>query len=477
LYRLDDTNADHPEFSVYTTNNGLSSNNIRTITEDSFGDIYAGTVRGVDRLSPETDRIKHFTVSDGLASDFVVDSRCDRTGTLWFATMDGLSKLVPSRTEDPPEPQIWLGGLKISGLPQALSQLGSERTEPLELTHSQNNFQIDFFGLEFRAGETLRYQYKLEGTNTDWSVPSELRSVTFANLSPASYRFLVRAVNSEGVVSSKPAVVTFTILRPIWFRWWFISVAAIAVGAVVFGVDRQRSARRRERQRAQNALRHAKEERLRELEKVRRRIAADLHDDIGSNLTRISLISEVAQRRLDGADRPVKEHLSSIGKLSRELVDSMSEIVWAINPNKDHFGDLSQKMRHFASDLLTAREIDFRFRAFDFDQDIKVGANLRREFFLIFKEAVNNIARHSGCTEVDIELRAHDSGLVLTISDNGKGFDSKEVSLGHGLVSMRERTRSLGGELEINSASGQGATLRFAIPLISGLDTQPTDPT
>jgi len=196
LYRVDDTNSEHPEFSSYTTNDGLSSNNIRTITEDSAGDIYAGTVRGVDRLSPDTGRVKHFTVNDGLASDFVVDSRCDRNGVLWFATMDGLSKLVPSSTEDPPEPQIWLGGLRISGLPQALSQLGTARTELLELTHTQNNFQIDFFGLDFRAGETLRYQYKLEGANTDWSPPSELRSVTFANLSPARYRFLVRSVNA-----------------------------------------------------------------------------------------------------------------------------------------------------------------------------------------------------------------------------------------------------------------------------------------
>jgi signal transduction histidine kinase/ligand-binding sensor domain-containing protein len=476
LFRLDDTNAEHPEFASYTTNEGLSSNNIRTITESSSGDLYAGTVRGVDRISPETGRTKHFTVSDGLASDFVIDSRCDSDGTLWFATVDGLSKLVPSPGEDSAEPQVWLGALKISGLPQALSQLGSESTESLELTHNQNNFQIDFFGLDFRVGETLRYQYKLEGSNADWSPPSELRSVTFANLSSGSYRFLVRAVNSDGIFSSKPAIVTFTILPPIWLRWWFITLALILLVAVVFGVERQRFARRRERQRAQNALRQAREERLRELETVRRRIAADLHDDIGSNLTRIALISEVAQRRLDGDERPAGEYLSNIGKLSRELVDSMSEIVWAINPNKDHFGDLSQRMRHFASDLLTAREIDFRFRALDFDPDIKVGANFRREFFLIFKEAINNVARHSGCTEVDIELRVADRYLMLNISDNGKGFDSTQASLGHGLVSMRERTRSLGGEVEIKSACGHGASLKFSIPLVPGADNQAADP-
>src|SRR6185295_1491996 len=155
LYRLDDTTAARPQFVAHTTNDGLSSNNIRTITEDGYGNIFVGTVRGVDRLTPETGRVKHFSVSDGLASDFVVDSYCDKNGTLWFATMNGLSRLASPPNETPPDPQIWLGGLRVSGLAQPVSQLGSASIDPLELTHTQNNFQIDFFGLDFRAGETL----------------------------------------------------------------------------------------------------------------------------------------------------------------------------------------------------------------------------------------------------------------------------------------------------------------------------------
>jgi signal transduction histidine kinase/ligand-binding sensor domain-containing protein len=476
LYRLDDTTAEDPQFVSYTINEGLTSNNIRTITEDLSGNIYVGTVRGVDRFNPETGSVRHFSTSDGLAADFVVDSHCDRNGTLWFATMNGLSKLTPAPGGTAPEPQVWLGGVMVSGLPRPVSPLGNTTINPLELAHNENNFQIDFFGLDFRPGETLRYQYKLEGSNADWSTPSEQRSVTFANLSPGSYRFLVRAVNSDGTVSPEPASISFRILNPFWFRWWFVTLSTLVVGGVALAIVGQRSARRHERERARDALRQAQEDRLRELEQVRRRIAADLHDDIGSNLTRISLISEVAQRKLDGAGPPVREQLSNIGKLSRELVDSMSEIVWAINPNKDHVGDLSQRMRHFASDLLTARQIEFRFRAMDVDQNIKVGANVRREFFLVFKEAINNIVRHSGCTEVDIELGADDQNLVLIVRDNGKGFDPNEARRGHGLVTMRERTNSLGGQLEIDSADGRGTTLRFAIPLHAAPEHSPTAP-
>jgi signal transduction histidine kinase len=230
---------------------------------------------------------------------------------------------------------------------------------------------------------------------------------------------------------------------------------------------RFRHARQHERRQSEEALRRARDNRLRELEQVRRRIAADLHDDIGSNLTQISLLSEVAQRRLNGAEVPVKEQLSNIAKLSRELIDSMSDIVWAINPKKDYLGDLSQRMRLFASDLLTARNIRFRFLATDFAPDLKAGANIRREFFLIFKEGINNIARHAACTEVEIEFCVEAEHLHLSLTDNGKGFELTEKSQGHGLVSMRERTLALGGVLEIDSQPGEGTTLRLTIPLSS----------
>jgi signal transduction histidine kinase len=139
-----------------------------------------------------------------------------------------------------------------------------------------------------------------------------------------------------------------------------------------------------ERRRAEDALRRSREERLAELERVRKRIATDLHDDIGSSLTRISLLGEVVSQRAGTGDRSLAEPLASIANLSRELVDCMSDIVWAINPNKDHLSDLSQRMRHFASDVFTARQIEFRFLTPHPERDIRVGADIRRELFLVF---------------------------------------------------------------------------------------------
>src|SRR5206468_84902 len=204
--------------------------------------------------------------------------------------------------------------------------------------------------------------------------------------------------------------------------------------------------------------------------------ATDLHDDVGSSLTRISLLSEVVRRQVRGLDASAGDTLSSIAGLSRELVDSMSDIVWAINPSKDHLSDLSQRMRHFVSDVCTARQIEFRFRTPAPERDIIVGANVRREVFLLFKEAVNNMVRHSGCSEAELEFCVDEPGLVLRVGDNGHGFDAAAAADGHGLRSMRERTEALGGHLDVVSQPGRGTLLTFTIPLRDHAASTPEQP-
>jgi signal transduction histidine kinase len=220
-----------------------------------------------------------------------------------------------------------------------------------------------------------------------------------------------------------------------------------------------------ERKRAEEALRLSREERLAELERVRRRIATDLHDDIGSSLTQISILSEVIRQNIGSNDSAAREPLSMIARSSRELVDAMSDIVWAINPQKDQLSDLTQRMRRFASDVFTARNIAFNLRLPPADHDIKLGANLRREVFLIFKESINNMVRHSGCSRADVAVQLEEDSLSLRLSDNGKGFDSTSQSDGHGLLSMRERARDIDGQFDLTSTPGHGTTILLKVPL------------
>ncbi|MGH9942030.1 MAG: sensor histidine kinase, partial [Pyrinomonadaceae bacterium] len=228
-----------------------------------------------------------------------------------------------------------------------------------------------------------------------------------------------------------------------------------------------------ERKQAEEALRKNKEERLFELERVRARIATDLHDDIGASLTRIVVLSEVVQQSIERAATPVSEQLASITNVSNELVEAMSDIVWAINPRKDHLSDLTLRMRRLASDLLTARQIAFSFRAPGVDEDVPLGANVRREVFLIFKESLNNLVKHSDCTQAAIEFQIGGEWLTLTLGDDGRGFDPVLASAtesrsrsrgGNGLASMRRRAQEMGGELEIISGRGAGTTVKLRIP-------------
>jgi ligand-binding sensor domain-containing protein/signal transduction histidine kinase len=447
LSRVDDPSALRPVFVRYTTADGLSSSVVTRITEDLQGRIYAGTARGIDRLAPASGRIRHFTTADGLVPGEIRAAFRDKSGALWFGTLQGLSRIVPEA--DPPSlpPPIWIRGLHVAGKARNVSVLGEAALALHDLPAGGNQLQIDFGAVSFAPGETLRYQYKLTGAGDDWSIPTDQQTLQLAGLAPGRYTFAVRALNADGVVSDAPAQVAFTILAPVWRRPWFIAIGAIAAGIMLYGAYRYRVSR------------------LLELERIRTRIASDLHDDIGAALSRIAVLSEVARHEAGGGNPAVSTRLSVIAGAAREVLDSMNDIVWAINPRHDQLHGLAQRMRRFASDLFTARGVAFAFRAPDEERFVRVAADVRRHVFLIFKEAVNNIVRHAGATLTDLEMRVDGSRLSLTIVDNGRGFDVAAVHDGNGLANMRDRARMMGGRLDVTSSGEAGTIVRLTVLL------------
>jgi signal transduction histidine kinase/ligand-binding sensor domain-containing protein len=443
--RIDDPTAAQPHMVDYTVTNGLSSNLVVSITEDLLGRIYLGTGHGVDCIYPgDVPHVRHYTNSEGLARGGVVAAFCDRHGVLWFGTREGLSRLEPEPEQRRPAPPVLVSGLRIRGAPYPISALGETSLTGIELSSDRNQLGLEFVGLGFGAGGALRYQYRLDGTDPDWSLETDQRTVNYANLSPGSYRWQVRALTSDGIASPS-ATVAFTILAPVWQRWWMRLLMLLAVSSLLYSVYRYRMAR------------------LLEVERLRTRIATDLHDDIGSTLSQIALLSEVAQRRPAAEER--EERLADIANLSRELVDSMSDIVWAIDPEQDRLGDLSHRMRRFASDLFSHNGSRVRLDVPGEDQNPHIGADIRRQVFLIFKESLHNTARHAGCTEVHLKLGLADGWLELSIADNGRGFDLRHAGHGHGLASMRRRAAHLGGSLVVESAPGHGTTVHLRAPL------------
>ena len=211
LGRLDDPGARPVRFTSYTTGDGLSSNNVRCITEDAWGRLYVGTGGGVDRLDPASGRVKHFTTDEGLASDFLTAAFADPEGTLWFGTLNGLSRLVPAPDVPKPPPSIRISGLHFSDAEYPVPALGNEEVSGIQLGASQNRVRIDFFGLSFAMGEVLHYQFKLEGIDPGWRPPTDQRTVYYPSLPAGTYRFAVRAIRSDGAPSRQPAIVAFTI--------------------------------------------------------------------------------------------------------------------------------------------------------------------------------------------------------------------------------------------------------------------------
>jgi signal transduction histidine kinase/ligand-binding sensor domain-containing protein len=444
LYRSDNPEAERPRFVAYTVAGGLSSTTIWCITDDGIGNLYVGTPRGVDRLEPGRDQFKHFSVADGLAGSEVIAAFRDRDSALWFGTFRGISRFTRRPDVGRGPPTVWIGGLSIHGVAARFDPLGLAHFSIRDLEPHQNQIQIDYFGLSAANGE-LRYQYQLEGTDSTWTAPTAERSVNYAELAPGSYRFLVRAINSDGQASITPASVSFTIVPPVWKRSWFLTMAALLALALGYALHTHRV------------------KRLVEIERLRTRIASDLHDDLGSSLSQISILSEVLRTHLGSPEAHIAGPLSRIGTLSRESVDSMSDIVWAIDPLRDTPIHLIQRMRRVANELLMAAGVQLRF-ATSGDASPHLNADVRRHVFLIFKEILNNIVRHAEASEVTVEVDVGSRQLQVTVTDNGRGFDTASTE-GQGLRSMERRASGVGGSLQVTSHSGWGTRVTFAVPV------------
>jgi signal transduction histidine kinase/ligand-binding sensor domain-containing protein len=444
IFRCDNPNDAAPAFRSYTMREGLSSDVVSSLVEDNAGFIYAGGARGVDRIDPRAlpgaPRVRHFTVAEGLPDSEQNTAFRDHHGHLWFGTLRGLAEFDPAKGVRQSPPEVYVMRLRVRGEDVPLPWEGV-RTLSFDLAAERNQLEVEYAGVDLRSPESLRYQYRLGGADRDWSNPVQQLSVNFASLPPGSFHFEVRAVDSEGQSSPKPAGFDVFIQAPLWRRWWFVTALTALLATGVFTLYNYR-------------VRH-----LLAMERLRTRIATDLHDDIGASLTQISILSELARR---GSTPQV---LLDIANIARGIVAEMSDIVWAVNPRHDRFEELVHRMRRFASDVLGGADIELKFETEKLPAGIAVPLDARRPLYLIFKEAVNNVARHSGATETNIRLELDHHLLIMTVEDNGCGFDPASRYSGEGLTSIARRMRNLGGSAAWDSRPGGGTRFTANLPL------------
>lgn len=260
-------------------------------------------------------------------------------------------------------------------------------------------------------------------------------------------RFRVRAITPEQISSRTEASMTFVIRRPFWERPWFVALTLALGIASGFAAYRLRKAHRLA------------------IDRIRSRIAADLHDDIGATLTQIVLLSEKILKAVATQESGLRDYSSRMVTISRGLVDSLSDFVWSIDAGKDGLSDLSLRMRSYAREMLEDAGLILRFDPPDRNDTRKLKSAVRRQLYLIFKEAIQNAVRHARAAEVHITLTSRPKQISLKIADDGIGFSAKEArGLGNGLENMALRTSDIGGTLQIGSERSKGTAVQVEIP-------------
>lgn len=250
------------------------------------------------------------------------------------------------------------------------------------------------------------------------------------------------------MASAVPAEVGFEIPSPLWRRWWFLSLLAAALGFLVYGAHRYHL------------------ERQLELERVRVRIATDLHDDLGAGLSRVAILSEIVTAGHGAAQSDTGRHLSEIAETARGLVDGMSDIVWAIDPRRDDLRSLVRRVRQFLSETLEPNGVDWSLDAPPDLETLALSPDQRRHVFLLVKEAVHNAARHARCSRVTVTIAVVHGECLVGIRDDGCGLPRPEPQSGNGLGNMRARAAALRGTFEIapSPVAARRPTCDFPLP-------------
>lgn len=465
-------------FVHVTAEDGLPSSVIYGILEDDAGRLWLSTNRGLARYDEAaTPRVRTFTLADGIGNvEFNRGAALrDADGTMYFGGDRGVTVFHPDAVDAPAYvPPVVLTAVHRSTRDGTTTEryVGSPG---VSLAPDETTVEFEFAALDFLNAHQSRYAVWLDGWDEGWVEVGDRRRVSYTNLPPGRYTFRVRAGNADGVWGEE--TVAPVVVRPaVHQTMWFQSLAALGLLGLVAGVGWDVSRRRYRRELAALEARRA-------LEAERARISRDMHDEVGASLSEIAVLSEVARRQL-GEGAATEERLARIADSSRQMLERLGQIVWAVNPRNDRLPALAGYLREHAARFLDAHGLAARLRFPASVPDAPVSAEVRRTALLILKEALHNAARHADATAVGVDFEADARRLVLTVRDDGRGFaepsgdGAPRYVGGDGLGNMARRAAEVGGTVAVESAPGEGCTVRLAVPLAgasggSSVDVRP----
>jgi ligand-binding sensor domain-containing protein/signal transduction histidine kinase len=428
----------------FSENEGLPNNVVYSLLPDNDGNIWLSTNKGLCKFNLNTHSVRNYDVSDGLQG-YEFNSGAyykSKNGEMFFGGLNGVNYFYPADVKDNPHiPSVVI--TSVNSLERRLPVDGSV----IKLSYNHDFISFDFVSLDYTNPRNNKYKYMLEGFDKTWINAGTRRFANYTNLEPGEYKFRVQGSNNDEVWNSKGASISFIIYPPFWRTWWFYILVLVFGAGVILSVHKYRV--------------RIKLARLIQLENIRKRIADDFHDELGHKLTKISLYSELMKKDLTGKLNGTEDYLFKISETANTLYDDTKDFIWSIDPGKDTLYDLAVYLKDFGDEFFDKTGVSFRVEEISTELEKTLLPMIwKRQLILIFKEAMNNILKHSRCSTVDLEVKKTESEIEIILIDDGAGMQVPNSTKGRGLGNMKSRADKIEGELIIDS-HGNGTIIRF----------------
>lgn len=455
-------------FSTYTTKDGLPDDFINGLLSDHYNNLWLSTNYGLCNFNPTTKVVRNFTVEDGLQhNEFNRNSYLKKEdGHLFFGGVGGLTWFDPKDLYDEaPSATVVINGIRLNNQPLVFTrQQSSEKDKviidkPMDymseivIDYDQRYISFELASLDPTSPKKNKYRYILEGLDDEWINLGNVPEVTLTNLNAGEYTLRVQATNHLGNWSPHEASIQLVVLPPWWATWWFRGLIFSLIGFSIYSYTQGKTLAKQR------------------LQSLRDQISQDLHDEIGSNLSSISLYGLVANKSVTKDPEKAKRLLTQINNKSLQIIESMNDIVWAIKSEYDSLPNVISRMRSYASEIENTGEWTFDIQEEPSLNKVRLNMIQRRNIYLIFKEAVNNAIKYSGGDHIVVQFKESNQIIELVIQDNGFGFDQKkddepELSLGgNGLPNMEKRASDIGGQFQIDSSYNKGTKVTLSFML------------
>lgn len=452
-------NLENNTVKVLNAQNGLANAVIYTMAADRKGNIWLTTNGGIARLNIADTTFTNFALRDGVQSpEFNTNAVFqNKEGIIYFGGINGLNYFHPdSIVLNNHIPRVKLTGFKVNDR-EYVSELAVPELTSLMLNYHQNTVSFRFASLEFTDPDRNLYTYKLEGIDEEWSAPRHSKEVRYTGLAPGEYTFHLLGSNNDGIWSADTLTMRISIVPPWWQTWWFRSFAGLAVIAAVF-LTIQRIADKKIRQEMQRV------EQEKKILQERSRIARDMHDDVGANLSRILFTGRILKNSI-GDSSPESAKLSSILQITDETIQKLDQIVWSINPNKDNLANLIGYISEYTQAFLENSSVKCRISIPAELPQRAIHSESRIHLFLICKEVLNNALKHAAAHTIELILEINNDAFTIVLRDDGKGFHFDPAGgEGNGLQNMQDRAQAAGVNLIISSEPGSGTTVIIHVP-------------